>query len=78
MDPLNLESQNQTKNNAVYLPTSVIKIWGKSVKAFLLWNRTSKQTNRDFICIDKTDIPDADDEELTDDEIDRYDSGDKN
>ena len=77
MDPLNLESQNQTKNNAVCLPTSEIKIWGKSVKCscFEIWH-PNKQT--ETLYIDKTDIPDADDEELTDDEIDRYDSGDKN
>ena len=31
VDPLNLESQNQAKNIPVGLPSSPIKIWGKSV-----------------------------------------------
>ena len=31
VDPLNLESQNEAKNMSVGLPSSLIKIWGKSV-----------------------------------------------
>ena len=34
-DPLNLESQNQPKNIPVGLPSSLIKIRGKSVQGFL-------------------------------------------
>ena len=44
--PLNLESQNQAKNIPVDLPSSPIKIWGKSVQGFLSYDRTKKQTNR--------------------------------
>ena len=44
VDSLNLESQNQAKNISVDLPSSPIKIWGKSVKRFLSYDRTNKQT----------------------------------
>ena len=46
VDPLNLESQNQVMNISVGLPTSPIKIWRKSVKGFLISDRTHKQTDR--------------------------------
>ena len=45
---LNLESQNYFKNIPVVLPSTLIKIWGKSVKRFLSYDRTYKQTNRDY------------------------------
>ena len=52
MDQLNLESQNQAKNISVGLPSSPIKIWGKSVQGFLSYDQTNKQTdtmtNRDY------------------------------
>ena len=46
VDPLNLESQNQAKNIPVGLPSSPIKIWGKSVQGFRSYERTIKQTDR--------------------------------
>ena len=42
-DPLKLESQNHAKNVPVGLPSSLIKIQG-----FLSYDRTNKQTNRDY------------------------------
>ena len=39
VDPLNLESQNQTKNIPVGLSSSPIKIWDKSVQGFLSYDR---------------------------------------
>ena len=51
MDPLNLESQNQAKNIHVFLPSSPIKIGGKSSNWFLSYDRTYKQTNRDYYFI---------------------------
>ena len=48
VDPLNLESQNQVKNISVGLPSSPIKICGESDKGFLSYDRTPKQTNRDY------------------------------
>ena len=44
VDPLNLESLNQTKDNPVGLPSYPIKIWGKLVQGFLSYDRTNKQT----------------------------------
>ena len=46
MDPLNFESENQVKNISVALSSSQIKIWGKSVKGFMSYDRTHKQTNK--------------------------------
>ena len=46
MDPLNFSSQKQTKNISVVLPSSPIKIWGKSVKRFLSYDRTCIKTFR--------------------------------
>ena len=46
VDPLNLESQNQAKNSLVGLPSSTIKIWGKSVKELLSYDRRNKQTDK--------------------------------
>ena len=43
-DFLNLESQNQVKNIFVGLPSSSIKICGKSMQEFLSYDRTNKQT----------------------------------
>ena len=54
---LNQESQSQAKNIPVVLPSSPIKIRGKSVKGFLSYDRTNKQpdrqTNKDYIFIYK-------------------------
>ena len=44
--PLNLESQNQTKNIPVGLPSSQIKIWRQLVQGFLNFDRTNKQTDK--------------------------------
>ena len=41
IDPLNLESQNQAKNILVGLPSSLIKIWGKSIQEFLSYDWTN-------------------------------------
>ena len=41
---LNLESQSQTKNIPLVLPSFPVKIWGKSVKGFLSFDRTRRQT----------------------------------
>ena len=38
MELLNLESQNQAENIPVGLPSSRIKIWGKSHQEFLSYN----------------------------------------
>ena len=46
VDQLNVESQNQAKDLPVGLPSSPIKIWGKSVQGFLSYDRTNKQTER--------------------------------
>ena len=46
VDPPNLESQNQTKNISVGLPSSPIKIWGKSVQGFLSYDRTNKKKQK--------------------------------
>ena len=35
VEPLNLESQNQSEKIPVALPSSQIKIWGKSAKGFM-------------------------------------------
>ena len=52
MDPLNLESENQVKNISVALSSSLIQIGGKSVKGFVSYDRTHKQTNRQTnICV---------------------------
>ena len=40
-----LESSTQAKKNPLVLPSFPIKIWGKSVKGFISYDRTSKQTN---------------------------------
>ena len=37
---------NQAKNTFVLFPCSPIKIWGKSVKVLVRFNRTYKQTNK--------------------------------
>ena len=45
VNPLNLEFSNQAKYISVGLPSSPINIWGKSVKGFKSYDRTSnKQT----------------------------------
>lgn len=45
VDPFNLKSQTQAKNIPMGLPSSPIKIWGKSVQGFDSWDgRISKQT----------------------------------
>ena len=46
IDHLKLESQNQAKNVPGGLPSSPIKINGKSVQGFLSYDRTNKQTDR--------------------------------
>ena len=46
MNPLNSESQNHAKNISVVLPSSSIKIRGKSVKGFMDYDQKNKQTNR--------------------------------
>ena len=46
VDPHNLESQNPAKNIPFGLPSSPIKMWGKSVQGFLSYDQTNKQTNR--------------------------------
>ena len=43
VDTLNLESQNLDKNIS---QSSPIKIWGKSVKGFLSYERKNKQTDK--------------------------------
>ena len=43
VDPLNLESQNQAENIPLLLPSSPIKVWGRSVKGFLSYD-TNKET----------------------------------
>ena len=48
MDSLNIKSQNQAENIPVVLPCSPIKIWGKSVKVLLSYDRTYKQTNEEY------------------------------
>ena len=48
VDPLNLEFKKKVKNIPVDLPSYPIKIWGKSVKGFLSYDLTNKQTNRDY------------------------------
>ena len=40
MDPLILESQNQAKNIALFLPSSPIKILGKSVMGYMSYDLT--------------------------------------
>ena len=45
---LNLESKNQGKNIPVGLPGFPIKIWDKPVQGFLSYDRTNKETNRDY------------------------------
>jgi len=45
MNPIKLESQNQAKNIPVVLSSSPIKIWGKTVKVFMTYDWTYKQTN---------------------------------
>ena len=44
VDSTNLESQNQAKNISVILLRSPIKIWGKSVTGFMIYDRIHKQT----------------------------------
>ena len=51
VDPRNLESQNKAKNIFVVFPSFPIKIWGKSVQGFPSFDRTNKQTNRDYYFI---------------------------
>ena len=51
VDALNLETINQAKNISTGLPSSPIKIWGKSVQEFLsydLWadKKTGRQTKK--------------------------------
>ena len=46
VDPLNWDSQAQTNNIPLALPSSPIKIWGKSVYGIKSYDRTYKQTNR--------------------------------
>ena len=41
-----VESQNQAKNIPVGLPSCIIKVCGKSVPGFLIYDRTNKQTDR--------------------------------
>ena len=48
VDLLNLESQNQTNNIPVGLPSSPIKIWGKSVQSFLSYDRTNKKISNKY------------------------------
>ena len=44
-----LESQNQAiRTSFLDLQSSPIKIWGKLVKWFLSYDRTNKQTNRNY------------------------------
>ena len=50
--PLNLESQNQSENISGLL-SSQTKIWGKSIKGFMSYDRTLKQTSTRtnlFVC----------------------------
>ncbi len=49
--PLNLKIRNQEKNIPVGLPSSPIKILGKSVKGFLSYDRTDKQRLQLYIYI---------------------------
>ena len=48
VDPLNLESQNQAKTFPWFCRVPQIKIWSKSVMGVLSYDRTFKQTNRDY------------------------------
>ena len=48
VDPLNLDSQSQANNIPLVVPSSPIKIWGKSVLRFIRYDRAYKQTNRDY------------------------------
>ena len=48
VDPHNLESINPAKNITVGLQSSPTKIWGKSVKGFLSYDRTNIQTNINY------------------------------
>ena len=41
--PLNLDSQNHTKNIPLVIPSSPNKIWGNSVQGFLSYDLTNKQ-----------------------------------
>ena len=43
---LNSEYGNQAKNIPVGLPSSQVKIWGKLVQKFLIYDRKNKQTDR--------------------------------
>ena len=43
VNPLNLEFLNQAKNVPVVLPSSPIKIQGKSANGFISYDRTDKQ-----------------------------------
>ena len=43
MEPLILESRNQVKNISVILPSSTIKLWDKSIRGFMSYDRTYKQ-----------------------------------
>jgi len=45
VEPFHLVSQNQAKNIPVALPSSLIKIFGKSVQGFLSYDQTNKQTD---------------------------------
>ena len=48
VNPLNLDSQTQAKYILVFLSSSPIEFWGKSVKGFLSYDGTNKQTDRDY------------------------------
>jgi len=48
---LNLKLFNQAKNILLVLPTSSDQIWGRSVKGFLCYYLTYKQTHRDYYFI---------------------------
>ena len=43
VNPLHLDSKHQVKNISMALPSYSIKIWGKSVKGFLSYDRKNKQ-----------------------------------
>ena len=51
VDLLKLDYLNQFKNIPVVLPSSRIKIIGKSVQGFVIYDLTSKQTNKDYYLI---------------------------
>ena len=46
VNPFNLEFLIQDKNLPIVIPSSQIKIWGKSVKGFMSYDRTKKQTDK--------------------------------